>query len=45
MQQGAIAAFQSESEQISKIVPVDAAIYVEKWTVTVSNLWQIDPET
>lgn len=45
MQQGASMAFQSDSEQISKIVPVDAAIYVENSTITVSNLWQMDPET
>lgn len=45
MQQGASMTFQSESEQISKIVPVDAAIYVENSTITVSNLWQMDPET
>lgn len=30
MQQGANTAFQSESKQISKIVQLDAAIYVEK---------------
>lgn len=32
-----------KSRQISKILPLDAAIYVEKWSITVSNLWQIDP--
>lgn len=30
MQQRASVDFQGESEQISKIVPIDAAIYVEK---------------
>lgn len=34
--------FQGKREQIFKIVPVDATIYVEKWTIAVSNLWQID---
>lgn len=45
MQQRASTDFQGEREQISKMVPVDAAIYVKKWTITVSNLLQIDPET
>lgn len=30
--------FRGESGQISKIVPVDATIYVEKSAITVSNL-------
>lgn len=42
MQQRPGTDLKGESKQIFKLAPIDASIYVEKWTITVSNLWQID---